>query len=88
MTGDGLHSYRRLRFFGRRSLWCPTWLGACCLLLFLGGPAIWWLTNGSAPTSVQLLSCGNFGLCHKSEVHKRFHLGTARQAKSLGVCQS
>jgi DUF218 domain len=48
MTGDGLHSYRRLRFFGRRTLWCPTWLGACCLLFFLGGPAIWWFIYGES----------------------------------------
>jgi hypothetical protein len=39
---------RRLRLVQRRTLWCPTWVGSLCLVLFLAAPAIWWGVYGEA----------------------------------------
>jgi hypothetical protein len=37
-----------MRLVQRRTLWCPTWLGFFCLVLFLAAPAIWWLGDGES----------------------------------------
>jgi hypothetical protein len=40
--------WRNLRFVQRRSVWCPTWLGAFCIVVLLVGPVAWWCTCGEA----------------------------------------
>jgi DUF218 domain len=40
--------YRRIRLFERRTLWCPTWLGAFCLAFLLIVPAAGWCIYGES----------------------------------------
>ena len=37
-----------LRLVQRRLIWCPTWLGAFCLLVLLAAPVVWWGVWGEA----------------------------------------
>jgi hypothetical protein len=39
---------RRLRFANRRTIWCPTWLGAWCIATVLVTPVVWWCIWGEA----------------------------------------
>jgi hypothetical protein len=32
----------------RRSIWCPTWLGAFCMIALLAGPMVWWYLGGES----------------------------------------
>jgi hypothetical protein len=48
MPTDVLLRPSRLRLVQRRNLWCPTWLGAFCVALFLAAPAVWWFYCGES----------------------------------------
>src|SRR5260370_38831035 len=39
---------RRLNLVHRRTVWCPTWLGALCIALFLVIPMFWWCVSGES----------------------------------------
>ena len=48
MPEDHLSWQRPVRLFERRTLWCPTRLGALCIVLFFGVPAGWWFMYGES----------------------------------------
>jgi len=48
MPTDGFFWRRRLRLVQRRTLWCPTWLGAFCVALFSIAPPVWWFCCGES----------------------------------------
>jgi hypothetical protein len=48
MPTDRFFWYRRLRLVQRRTVWCPTWMGAFCVVLFLSAPAVWWCCFGES----------------------------------------
>jgi hypothetical protein len=41
-------SYRRFQLVQRRTMWVPTLLGFCLILLILFTPMVWWFTNGES----------------------------------------
>jgi hypothetical protein len=38
----------RIRLFERRTLWCPTWFGAFCVIFVLVAPTAWWFIYGES----------------------------------------